>query len=347
MMFRNRSREDSDEEMILLYYIDEVLDRKQITCRFNMNSFTDAEFKAIFRFYKNDFNRLLNLLNLPQIIKLSNRIITNNMEMLLIVLRRLSYPNRLMDLESMFGRSSSEISRIFNVGIEFVYSKSKHLLEFGGSILTLQRLRYYSTCIHNAGSPYKNCIGFIDGTLRPICRPNHDQSMLYNGHKRVHGIKFQNVMAPDGIVLHMNGPWAGSRHDAGIFGRSNILDLLKEKLSYENETFCIYGDSAYPLSTYIQTPFKGTILSSDQALFNSVMSGCRITVEWSFAKIIQEFAFLDYKKNLKLNLQIVDKYYLVGTLFSNCHVCCYGSETSKFFKCDPPSLEDYLATIGE
>ena len=49
----------------------------------------------------------------------------------------------------------------------------------------------FADAIHAAGAPLPNCWGFIDGTLRPCCRPIRNQRILFSGHKRVHGIKFQ------------------------------------------------------------------------------------------------------------------------------------------------------------
>ena len=49
----------------------------------------------------------------------------------------------------------------------------------------------FADAIHEAGSPLQNCWGFIDGTLRPCCRPIQNQRILFSGHKRTHGLKFQ------------------------------------------------------------------------------------------------------------------------------------------------------------
>ena len=40
------------------------------------------------------------------------------------------------------------------------------------------------------GSALDNCIGFIDGTCRQICRPGKCQKALYNGHKHYHCLKY-------------------------------------------------------------------------------------------------------------------------------------------------------------
>ena len=39
--------------------------------------------------------------------------------------------------------------------------------------------------------------------------------VLYNGHKRVHAIKFQSVVAPNGLIANLFGPVEGRRHDSG------------------------------------------------------------------------------------------------------------------------------------
>ena len=66
-------------------------------------------------------------------------------------------------------------------------------------------------------------------------------------------------------------------------------------------------------------------------------------VEWEFGKVVREFAFLDFKKNQKIFLQPVALHYFVAVLLTNAHTCMYGSQTSKYFGLDPPSVEEYFA----
>jgi hypothetical protein len=42
--------------------------------------------------------------------------------------------------------------------------------------------------------------------VRPICRPGKYQRQVYNGHKRVHALKYQSVVAANGLIVHMHGP---------------------------------------------------------------------------------------------------------------------------------------------
>ena len=56
------------------------------------------------------------------------------------------------------------------------------------------------------GSALDNCFGFVDVTFRPICKPGEHQRVVYNGHKRVHALKFQCVALPNGLIGHLYGP---------------------------------------------------------------------------------------------------------------------------------------------
>lgn len=80
------------------------------------------------------------------------------------------------------------------------------------------------------GSPLPNCFGFVDGTVRPISRPDENQRLVYNGHKRVHALKFQSLVVPNGL------------------DKSGLLTLLRPQChTFTGHQLCIYGDPEYPL----------------------------------------------------------------------------------------------------
>ena len=40
----------------------------------------------------------------------------------------------------------------------------------------------------------------------PICHPGEKQRVVYNGHKRVHALKFQSVaVLPNGLIANLYG----------------------------------------------------------------------------------------------------------------------------------------------
>ena len=88
-------------------------------------------------------------------------------------------------------------------------------------------LQLFADAIHNKGSALDNCWGFVDGTVRPICRPKEHQRAVYNGHKRAHAIKVQSVVAPNGLTASLFGPVEGRRHDNRILAMSRALGTVR------------------------------------------------------------------------------------------------------------------------
>lgn len=106
----------------------------------------------------------------------------------------------------------------------------------------------------------------------------------------------------------------------------------------------LYGDQGYGLMELLITPFPGQpgAIPQHHLLFNQSMKILRVAVEWGFAKVIQQFAFVDFKKNQKLLMQDLDAFYKVAVLLTNAHTCLYGSQTADYFNVLPPNMEQYF-----
>ena len=61
------------------------------------------------------------------------------------------------------------------------------------------------------------CFGFVDGTVRPTARPDQHQRVMYNGHKRVHAIKFQSLVLLNGLVANLYGPVGSYIFQGAVF----------------------------------------------------------------------------------------------------------------------------------
>lgn len=124
----------------------------------------------------------------------------------------------------------------------------------------------------------------------------------------------------------------GRKHDAGILADSILLNNLQTfAISPTGQPMCIYGDPAYPLRVHLQAPFRQGRLTPQMQAYNEAMSEVRVSVEWLFGDIINSFKFLDYKKNLKIELSSVGKMYVVCALLRNAVTCLYKNQTSLFF----------------
>lgn len=308
--------------------------------KLNIDEMSDEQFEKFCRFEKQDIPRLVEGFRLPDKIICPDRTTATSFEAVLITLRRLVYPNRLCDLEPVFGRPSCALSQISNTTLDLIYDNIGHLLHTFDQPWLHDGLEDFAAAVSAQGAPLQSVWGFIDGTVRPICRPKENQEVCYNGHKRLHSLKYQSIACPNGLIANMFGPVEGRRHDSGLLRMSQITEQLSN-IRINDTVGCIYGDPAYPLREYLQVPIRRPGTAAERN-FNSKMSQSRICVEWVFGKILNNFAFLDYKKNQKLCKQAVGKMYLVAALLTNCHTCLYGSQTSDFFDCRPPTLEEYL-----
>ena len=304
---------------------------------------TEDECNADFRFQKADMDRIKEALRLPDDISIANRKVVPGKEALAILCRRFAYPCRYSDMIPRFGRSVPDLSLICSYMTEYLDRNYGHLLvtmqQDWLSPINLERM---AVAIHAKGAPLTNCWGFPDGTVRPICRPEEDQGLVYNGHKRTHALKYQAISTPSGVIAHLFGPIEATRHDCYLLNKSGLLDQLERfSRNTKGEPMCIYGDKGYPNREFFQAPFKGR-LTEEQDEYNTRMSRCRVGVEWSFKEITSYFKFIDFKKNQKLGLQAVGLQYRACALLQNMRTCLYGSQSSEFFDFPPPALEEYL-----
>ena len=157
-----------------------------------------------------------------------------------------------------FGRPVPQLCMIFNQILLNIDDRWNRLLSnFNHPILSPQKLRLYADVVLMEGSPLDNVWGFIDVTLRPCSRPTRDQRAVYNGHKRVHGIKFQSITIPSGIIANLYGPVEGRRHDSAMLRMSAILPLMQQYCIDPNGTaLSVYGNPAYTLSPQLMAPSK-------------------------------------------------------------------------------------------
>ena len=313
--------------------------------KFNLELMEEDECKAEFRMRRDDIYTLADTFRFPENFKCYNGVLVDSIEALCICLRRLAYPCRYGDIVNRFARPVPQLSMITNLIIDEIYGRfANRLTSMNQPWLSSENLRMYADAIHAKGAALDNCWGFVDGTVRAICRPKVNQRAVYNGHKRVHSLKFQSVVAPNGLIANLFGPVEGRRHDAAMLVMSGLLDELEEYSYAPNgEALCIYGDPAYPLRQHLQCPFRQRqALTPEQQAFNQSMSKVRVSVEWVFGEIVSYFKFCDFKKNLKIGLSPVGKIYSVCALLRNAITCLYGSNTSDYFAVQPPALNYYF-----
>ena len=175
--------------------------------RFDLDEMDDSECVAEFRVKKRDLPDLAAALQIPNQFVCHQRSVADGMEGLCMLLRRLSYPCRYSDMIARFGRPVPVMSMVTNTVLDYIFTTHSHrILQWNQAILQPAQLQMYADSVSLKGAALNNCFGFIDGTVRPICRPGEHQRMVYNGHKRVHALKFQSIALPNGLIANMYGP---------------------------------------------------------------------------------------------------------------------------------------------
>ncbi len=343
--------DDLDEEEMIylwrLYKADKNYHKKYPRWSLErLQSLTDTECERDFRFTCEEILELMDALHVQDEYKGElNGLKWSGLEGFCILLFRMLYPKRYHDMVKTFGRHISEISVIFNGTLRDICAEWRDLLTnpWGRNFMSQAKVQEYAAAISAKGAPLNNIIGFVDGTIRPICRPSVNQEEMYNGHKRKHCMKFQDLMLPNGIIAHLYGPYEGRRHDATVMRESGLVRSITHYRTNTGNTMCVFGDSAYAISAYLITPYKGANLTQDEHNFNAVMSQIREPVEWGFDKTCTLWAFVDFPKNQKILLQPVAQYYAVATLLTNCHTCLRSCQTAMYFGMVPPTLREYLS----
>ena len=74
---------------------------------------------------------------------------------------------------------------------------------------------------------------------------------------------------------------------------------------------------------------------------NTEMSKVREVVEWGYKDLKQHFAINDYARHLKVLKTPIGLMLAVCCGLSNIRCCLYGSQTARYFGCNPPCLDDF------
>lgn len=311
-----------------------------------------------YRFEPADIAKLIHLFRIPMWLKASNGTVWHQEEAFLLVLRRLSFPGRWTDLEGVWGRDYTQLSRCFSALLGYIDRRLGHNVtnKLGFWAPHFERFNDAIRRVVRVDGGVSIC-GFIDGKLMGICRPSPVsvngaaqeidlQREVFSGHKRLHGVKFQCVQAPNGMFIDYYGIVSGRRHDAHMLHKSDLNARMAAVQIGAARQYVVYGDSAYGgHHSHIQRCHVGARLTHEQIRANQRMSSARICVEWGFAKLVSTFKYLEFKRAHQLLSQPLGRIIRVAVLLANCHTCFYGSETTSYFGLLPPRIEEYLTVI--
>jgi hypothetical protein len=334
--------------VVFLYLIEAFRWQAPQRERIALSTLTAYDVYHFTRFRLEDLKKIRRLLRIPDRFSTRSNTPLSGDEALFLFLTRLAFPWRLKTLELLFGHARSTISEGTNWILWYIYKHWDFLLDdfaspLATSHLSDDRLALFARKVHAKGAPLAACWGFIDCTIRKICRPKKYQRECYNGYKHIHALKYSAVKCPDGLIYHLYGPFEGRRNDNSLLAHSNLLDRLRTHAPQ----FYIYGDPAYSIHSVLLSPFDNAKLTPEEQEFNKRMSAVREVVEWGFADVIRLWGALEWVPTQRMFNSAVGIQYRVAVLLTNMHICLYGSETSWYFKCCPPKLEEATFCFSE
>lgn len=141
---------------------------------------------------------------------------------------------------------------------------------------------------------FPHCCGAIDGKHVVIQAPPRSGSLYFN-YKGTYSIVLLAVVDHDYCFTMVDIGSYGRNSDSGIFlksafGRRLYRDTmnvppaspLEGMPELGNMPYCLVGDEAFPLTTFLMRPFPGRGLTGDQRIFNYRLSRARRISENAF-----------------------------------------------------------------
>lgn len=299
---------------------------------------TEAEFNRKFRMGKQTFVHIHAALQLPVRIVTSNRLSMASDVALLLFLYRHGQKMTNFTTAQEFNVSESTSGRIIAAVRCNIYQLWFGALLFDRYRLNRVRLNTFARVIRSKGSVLLNIIGFIDGTRLKISKPrNYLLRWAIHNLKYGHNMAYLNVIGPDGLFMHFDGPYPGKDHDSKAY-RQSTLEHIMDCFA---PGFAVFGDSAYGLSHNLITIIKNAV-SAAQKHFNKKMASLRVSVEWGFGGVENKNQYVKDPDNMVIGKGGFAVTVSVLVLLTNLVWCCERSQTSYYFGLLPPSPTQYL-----
>lgn len=312
----------------------------------SLDSFAEQQMKSRFRFTKDQIRELMDALDFPGddywILSCGSRFTRE--EAITFYLRRLSYPNTLLNLaEEGFPAQRSALSQLHKLVSAWLYNHHTYRLLQTGLTKWVERVPMYADRVRDYTEFDLNIFGFVDGTSRAICRPGYFQNNLYSGHKKHHVLQFLSVTGPDGMILYTYGPTDKVHNDNWFMHACEMsTELLPSLHVLLDEPYGIYGDPIFGRTEYVSRGFPRAQADAMERNFNKRMNAARVSIENIFACVVNLWQWLDFKRHHKLHGTSPAREYLNAQFLTNVHNCMNPNQVSQMFECQPPSLREYL-----
>jgi hypothetical protein len=137
--------------------------------------------------------------------------------------------------------------------------------------------------------------------------------------------------------MFIYGPASSKDSDNDLLHDSHLNELLiQSQQNLPNQNSASYGDGIFVVYD----------LDAEQSLDNEMMIKVRVSNEWAYKATTNAFPYVDWKSHNKIfKDQFVIYRYVIATILRNAKVCLYENQTSRYFDCSPPILEEYFQVM--
>lgn len=274
--------------------------------------YDDIRFKKVLRMERQQFNKLVQVLQNDTVFQNKGNKPQAPVEFqLVILLRRLGSKDDILSICSRFGISEGTVILYINRVMKAIRNKKSEFVQWPKN-----NNRATVHAGFQAIGGFQNVIGAIDGTHFILNEaPVQDPTAFFTRKKR-YAIQCQGIVDFKGIFINYIIGWPGSVHDARVYANS---DFFLNKAKYIEEDDYVLGDSAYPISPFLITPFKNPF-NHRQCQFNFIYSKHRVVVENAFGRLKARFKALKELsvKDVKTAIKLADCAILLHNFLETC-----------------------------
>ncbi|CAI8497435.1 unnamed protein product [Hanseniaspora opuntiae] len=245
--------------------------------------------------------------------------------------------NALPHASNFFKMAESQILKVESNVLNWIYLNFSHLLNIDNCVYNERYLKLLveKSKVNLPGVRDYTCYA-IDGTHVKIAKPTRVDNVGYDitldATKSSDTLSYQCLTDMLGMYIDVTSGTYGSKHDMAIFKDSNIADRIVE-LRFQDHALNVVGDSAYGaklgLANLYSVPKRAEARGIENRGKQKNLSKVRCSIEQVFGNKNSIFKASGAKLTNRLDVNQVDKAYVVDCFLSNIRVILYTSTTSE------------------
>lgn len=264
---------------------------------FDLHSqYTDTEFKLYYRLTRYQFDKLLRVI-LERFPEYKGDRTKGAIDVRLKLGSTLRYLAGGIYLDIM--RSHSQRRTTFYLHLHETLQCLIHCfeIEFPTDSAELATVEEECCALGQGAGIYRGAIGFIDGIVVKMIKPDADEVRGGNvkdwfvARKGTYGLNLQCICDGKYRFTHISMAYSASSHDSTCWAASKLAQHWKSVRPLEVPYF-LCGDSAYAGCPNIITPFRNAKLGTREDNFNFVHSSKRSKIECAFGHLCKRFGVL-------------------------------------------------------